>query len=266
VFERAAEVRRRERIVDEQRHAVVVGDVRDALDVGRDQRGVPDRLEVDVRGVLVDGLGVPLVVERVDEPGRDAAALDGVGEVGVGAAVQRRGGDDVVTRRGEQERRHVERGHPRGGRDRADAALERGDPLFEGGVRRVHQPRVDVAGLLEAEQVSGVVGVVELVRGRLVDRRRARAGGRVRVRAGVYASRAESGSVGLLVCWHGSLFPRRVVKAGRPTRTFPVSPRPPPRGSESTVTELRDDRRGGGSADVRRSDGALVPTVNSVGP
>jgi len=58
VVERPAEVRRRKGVVDEQRDAVVVGDIRDPPDVGGDQGGVPDRLDVDVSGVLVDGVGL----------------------------------------------------------------------------------------------------------------------------------------------------------------------------------------------------------------
>ncbi len=38
----------------------------------------------------------------------------------------------------------------------ANAALERGDTLLDGVLRRVHDSRVDVAELLEREQVRGV--------------------------------------------------------------------------------------------------------------
>ena len=41
-------------------------------------------------------------------------------------------------------------------RDRGDAALELGDALLEDVGRRVHDPRVDVAELAQAEQVGGV--------------------------------------------------------------------------------------------------------------
>jgi len=50
---------------------VVVSDVGDPFDVRGDECGVADGFEVDVGGVLVDRVGVPLVVERVDEPRRD---------------------------------------------------------------------------------------------------------------------------------------------------------------------------------------------------
>jgi len=180
VFERPAQRRRRERVVHEQRDAVVVSDVGQPFDVRRDERRIADGLEVDVGGVVVDGFLVGLVVQRVDEAGFDAVARRGVGEVGVGATVQRRRRNDVVTRVGEQEGGEVERRHPGGGGDGTDAAFECGDALLQDVVRRVHQPRVDVARLLQGELRSGVLRVLKDVRGGLVDRWRASV--RVRLR------------------------------------------------------------------------------------
>ena len=51
--------------------------------------------------------------------------------------------------------------------------------------RRVHQTRVDVAELAQREEVLRVLGVLEDVRGGLVDRQRARSGVPVRHLAGV---------------------------------------------------------------------------------
>ena len=46
------------------------------------------------------------------------------------------------------------RGVARRGRERRDAALERGDPLLEDVRRRVHDPRVDVPELLQREEAA----------------------------------------------------------------------------------------------------------------
>ena len=54
----------------------------------------------------------------------------------------------------------------------ADAALERGDALLEHVRGRVHDAGVDVAELLEREQIGGVLGALELIGGGLVDRHR----------------------------------------------------------------------------------------------
>ena len=57
---------------------------------------------------------------------------------------------------------------------RADAALERGDALFQHRRRRVGDTRINVAGPLKVEQPGGVFGIVEDVGGGLVDGHRAR--------------------------------------------------------------------------------------------
>ena len=67
----------------------------------------------------------------------------------------------------------------------ADAAFQGGDALLEDVHGRVHDPRVDVAELLQREQPGGVVGVVEQVGGGLVDRHGPGFGGRVGLLAAV---------------------------------------------------------------------------------
>ena len=63
--------------------------------------------------------------------------------------------------------------HAGGGRYRTDAAFEGGDALLQCGDGRVGQARVDVAVLLQGEEVRGVVSVFEDEGGSLVDRDRA---------------------------------------------------------------------------------------------
>ena len=70
-----------------------------------------------------------------------------------------------------------------------------GDPLLEGGGGRVHDPGVDVAEALQGEELGGVVGVLEDVRGRLVDRHRPGAGGGVGPLPGVDRQRGEAEDV-----------------------------------------------------------------------
>jgi hypothetical protein len=77
-------------------------------------------------------------------------------------------------------------------RQRRRAALERRDALLEHGLRRVHDAGVDVAERLQPEQRRGVIGVVEDVGRGLVDRRRARAGRRIGLGAGMDGERVEA--------------------------------------------------------------------------
>ena len=65
------------------------------------------------------------------------------------------------------------------------------EALFEDIGGGIHDARVDVAELLQGKEIGGVVGALEDVRGRLVDRHRAGAGGRIGDLAGVQGQRAQ---------------------------------------------------------------------------
>jgi hypothetical protein len=106
-------------------------------------------------------------------------------EQGVGPAVQRRARDHVVARLGERGEQQRLRRLAAAGRDRADPALEAGDALLERRDGRVGQPAVDVAVLLQGEEIGGVLRVLEDERGGLVDRDGSRASGRIGAGAGV---------------------------------------------------------------------------------
>ena len=142
--------------------------------------GLPMRLGEERLGVVAR-LRSPFVevVLVLDELHLDAELRQRVVEQVVGAAVQARRGQHMVAGLGDVEQgergRRLTGAHEQG----ADAALERGDALLDDVLSRVHDPRVDVAGLREAEQVCCVLGVPEDVRRRRVDRQRARPRGGV---------------------------------------------------------------------------------------
>ena len=72
-----------------------------------------------------------------------------------------------------------------GGRHRADSAFEAGHSLLERGDGRVADAGVDVAELLQREEVGSVGGVLEHEAGRLEDRHRPSTGDRFGVGAGM---------------------------------------------------------------------------------
>ena len=165
---------------------MLVGEGCDRLDVEDLGLRVGDGLAEEELGVGPDGRPPRVDRRRVlDEAHLDAELRQRVLEEVEGAAVEAGGDDDVVAGLGDVE--HGERlgGLARGDEERADAALERCDALLDDVGRRVHQAGVDVAELLEPEQVRRVVGVVEDVARRLVDRQGARAGGAVGALSGV---------------------------------------------------------------------------------
>ncbi len=170
--ERPAQIRRRERVVDQQRNAGGMGDIRDLRNVEHFQARIADGLADHEPGICSDGGADTVEVARLDEGGGDAEAWQRVGQEIDGAAVERRRSDDVIagTQKrgdGEMHRRHAARGA-----DGTDAVLQRRQPLLQHRGRRIGNARVDVAGALQIEQPGGMVGVVEHVGRCLIDRDR----------------------------------------------------------------------------------------------
>ena len=191
-LDRAAEKRRRERVVDDQRELVVVRDGRDRFDVEHVAAGIADRLAVERLGVVADG-GLPRVrIVGIDPRQLHRHLAQQVLELVDRSAVQRRRRHDVIAGRQQREQRRRLRRDPAGERDGAASAFEVGHALLEHGHRRVHDARVGVPVLLEVEVRRRRFRILEHVARRLVDRHRARAGIRVRALAGVHLTGFES--------------------------------------------------------------------------
>ena len=172
-LDRAVEVGRRDRRVDDERDAVGVRDVGEALEVGDLARRVRDRLDEERLGLLGDRRGVVGGVGGAHERRLDAEAAQRDIQLGDRAAVEVRRGHDVVAGADEAREGDVLRAEARRGGDGAESALEARDALLEARHGGVREARVDVAVLLQGEAGRGIRGVVEDERGRLVDRQRA---------------------------------------------------------------------------------------------
>ena len=155
--------------------------------------GLAIELDEDGLGLRRDGALKAFDVVAVGPDHLPAETLEGVVELVDRAAIEFSRGDEFVA--GLQQR--LEHDHlrrmARGDRKRGRAAFERRHALLQHRIGRVADAGIDVAERLQAEQRCGVVGVVEDERGGLVDRRRPRAGGRIRLRAGVHGQGGESG-------------------------------------------------------------------------
>ena len=108
----------------------------------------------------------------VDEAHLDPLLAKRVLEKVPGAAIQVGRADDIVAGLYQVLDRIGRCCLARGDRERRRPALNGGDPLLEYIGRRVHDPRVDIAELGQAEQVRRIFGRGELVGGRLIDRHR----------------------------------------------------------------------------------------------
>ena len=157
-------------VVDDERQAVRRRHRRHGRDVGDIAAGVGDALAEDRAGILVDRRLDRRQVLGVDEFRRPAEAVDGVRQLGDGAAIEPRRGDHVAARAHQREERHQLRGMAGRAGDGADAALQRRHPFLQGGDRGVGQAGIDVAHLLQVEERGGMIGVAEDIGRGLVDR------------------------------------------------------------------------------------------------
>ena len=152
VFDGAKQIRR-DSVVDDERHARGVRDAGQPVDVGDVELRVADRLGVDSLGAGSDRALEGGEVVRRHEGHLDAEPAQGVMKEIVGAAVEVVGRNDFIAGLRQIEHGQGDRRLPACHGERADPAVERGHALFEYVGRRVHQPRVDVAELLERKQV-----------------------------------------------------------------------------------------------------------------
>lgn len=115
----------------DERNSLGMGNRSNGLEVRHVVARVPDGLDVDGLGAVVDGGGDGGRVVALDELGGDAEAREEHLELVVGAAVQIAGGHDVVAGVGERRDGHELGGLARGGGHSGDAALQGGDALFK---------------------------------------------------------------------------------------------------------------------------------------
>lgn len=220
VLDGADQVGRGHRVVDDERDAVPVRDVRQRGDIGDVAARVADRLGEDGLGAVVDQRVERGGVARIGEAGGDAGLRQRVREEVVGATVQRARLDDVVAALGDGLNGVGDGGLSGGQRERPDAAFERGHALFQHVLRRVHDACVDVARDFQVEQVCAVLRVVERTGHRLVNGHGDGAGGDVGTVAAVDGDGVEvPGGVGWVMCgspagvWNGEL-KRSVARFG----------------------------------------------------
>ena len=161
---------RREGVVDHQRHAVVVRGIGKALDVEDGKGGVGNGLAKDELGVgLESGLEFLIGAVGGNERAGQTHAAHGVGEQVVRATIDSRARDHVIAGAGHVKDREEVRGHARAREHRSGAALHLANLGGNQIARGILQAAVEVARLLQIEQLAHMLGRVVLPRGGLVD-------------------------------------------------------------------------------------------------
>jgi hypothetical protein len=186
------QIGRRQRVVDDQRHARLVGDRGHRLDVGDAATGICDRFDEDGLGARTYRALETFDVVGVGPHHVPAEALEGVGELVDRAAIEFSRGDELIAGHQQLLKHHELRGVAGGGRKRRSAAFEGGDAFLKHGSGRIGDAGIDVAERLQPEQRGGVIGVVENEGCGLIDRRHARAGGGIGLRSGMHGKGRKS--------------------------------------------------------------------------
>ena len=192
VFEGPEERGSEDGIIHQDGDAVGVGNVGDGLEIGNVVAGIADRFEENQTGVVIHQLVDLFGVIGVEEADFDAEFGEGLGEEGVGAAVEAGGGDDVLAGAGDGEDGGGDGSLSAGEGEGGGATFESGHALLEDVVGGVHQTGVDETELLEREKVSGVFSVVKDVACGGEDGDGAGAGGGVGLLTGVEGQGSET--------------------------------------------------------------------------
>ena len=190
--ERAAQVGRGKRVVHHERDAAAAPQRGDGFEVENAAARVADGFAVKHARARREGRFPRVHAVGVNESNRQAQLAEGVRELRGRAAIEVRRRHDVVARLEHRREGGVLRRHAARGGNGARAVFERGDALLENRRRGVVEARVDVAVLLELEQLRGVVGVLENVRRGLINGHRAGARLAVGDVAGVQHPRLEA--------------------------------------------------------------------------
>ena len=170
MLQRTEQIRGAEGVVDDNRQTVLLGDLGDGVDVGDVRVGVAERLEIDDRGVVLDGTLDLFQVMGIDKRGLDAKLGERMLQQVVGATVDGLLSHHVVTGLGKS-LQGIGDGSSTGGDGKTcHATLERGDTVLEDALGGVGQTAVDVTGVGKTKAVGGVLGVAEHIARGLVDR------------------------------------------------------------------------------------------------
>ena len=177
-------------------------------------------------------------------------------ELGIGATIERGGSDDLVAGSEQGSTRAMNwAACPEATASAPTPSFERGHPLLERGGGRIHDPGVDVAKSLECKKFGSMVGIFENIRGRLVERHRPGASGRIGSLTGMNAivlkpnarssSDRCSGLASSLVvgCSEGSCMKRLSTDTGRDGRSSSLHHKARPLAPTARSNRKGDDRK-----------------------
>ena len=169
-FNGAAQNRRGERVVHEQRHAVPMGDAGELFDIQHFNARVGDGLAEQRLGVGAErGLNLVFGGFRRHESHFNAKPLERHGEQVQRAAVDGGGTDDMIPGGGKGQDGKRGRGLPGSGAQRPYPAFQHGDLLLDGVHGGIAETGIEEPGFLKVEQLADLLGGLVFERRALTD-------------------------------------------------------------------------------------------------
>src|SRR6266487_114990 len=168
------QVRRGQSIVNDQRDAMLMGDIGYRANVERIQAWIAHSLCIECLRALVDR-GTEIVgVAAIHKAYVDTQLGQRVVEEIVGAAVEARRRDDLIASLSDVEDSQRLGSLARTCRQRADATFQGRHTALEGILGRIHNTRIDIAELLQTKEVGRVLRAIKNIGRGLIDRDRPR--------------------------------------------------------------------------------------------
>ena len=169
VFKRANQVRSTEGVVDHQRNLVLVSDFGDSVDIWNVGMRVAESFNKDELRVFLDGGFDALEIVSVDEGRFDTEVTERMLQQVESTTVNRALDNHVVTTAGKS-RNSVSNGSgTRGDSESGNATFEGSNTFFENTLSGVVDTAVNITTGLQGKAVCSILGVVENVRGGLVN-------------------------------------------------------------------------------------------------
>src|SRR5258705_6790116 len=168
-FDGPAKRRRWGSVVNNQWHAFLVSDFGETFDVQHIQFWIADCFRIDRSGLVIDRRAQAIVVGRVNKTHVDSESWQRVVEKIVRASVKGGGRKDLISGLCQSKNGKGICCLPRCETECRRATFKGSDALFKYIGRRIHDARVDVAKLLQREETSGMVRIIEDIRSCLID-------------------------------------------------------------------------------------------------
>ena len=160
---------------------MLMGNLRDGVDIGNVAVGIAQRLNIDGLGIGPNGVFHLLKIMHIHKAGFDAVKRQGVRQQVAGTAVDGLLGNNMLSHSGQCLNGVTDGGCAGGNRKASRTALKGRNPILEYPLGAVCQAAVNIARIRQAETVGCVLGIMKYIRGGGIDGNGSGIGRRIRL-------------------------------------------------------------------------------------